>query len=46
MVGTSAKPTRKTYESDFVLLVVIRAGKVVKFQELFDTYIAGEAFRP
>lgn len=40
-----AKPTGKTYESDFVHLVTLRAGKVVKFQEFFDTYAAGEAFR-
>lgn len=41
-----AKTTGKTYESDFVHVVVIRAGKIVKFQEFFDTYVAGEAFRP
>jgi len=40
-----AKPTGKTYESDFVHLVTVRAGRIVKFQELFDTYAAGEAFR-
>lgn len=40
-----AIPTGKTYESDFVHLVTIKAGKVTKFQEFFDTYIAGEAFR-
>ena len=37
--------TGKTYESDFVHLVTIKAGKVTKFQEFFDTYSAGEAFR-
>ncbi len=40
-----AKPTGKTYESDFVHLVTIKDGKIIKFQEFFDTYIAGEAFR-
>ena len=40
-----AKPTGKTYESDFVHFIVLRDGKVTKFQEFFDTYIAGEAFR-
>ena len=40
-----AIPTGKTYESDFVHLVTIKSGKVTKFQEFFDTYIAGEAFR-
>lgn len=40
-----AIPTGKTYESDFVHVVTIKAGKVTKFQEFFDTYIAGEAFR-
>jgi hypothetical protein len=37
--------TGKTYESDFVHLVTLRDGKVSKFQEFFDTYAAGEAFR-
>ena len=40
-----AKPTNKIYETDFVHLFVIKDGKVVKFQEFFDTYTAGEAFR-
>jgi hypothetical protein len=40
-----AKPTGKIYESDFVHIIVIRDRKIVKFQEFFDTYIAGEAFR-
>jgi ketosteroid isomerase-like protein len=40
-----AIPTGKTYESDFVHLVTIKGGRVTKFQEYFDTYIAGEAFR-
>jgi ketosteroid isomerase-like protein len=37
--------TQKIYESDFVHLIVIRDQKIWKFQEFFDTYIAGEAFR-
>jgi ketosteroid isomerase-like protein len=40
-----AIPTGKMYESDFVHIVVIKDKKIVKFQEFFDTYIAGEAFR-
>jgi uncharacterized protein len=40
-----AIPTGKTYESDFVHIFVIKDGKILKFQEFFDTYIAGEAFR-
>lgn len=38
--------TGKVYETDFVHLVTIYKQKVIKFQEFFDTYIAGEAFRP
>ena len=37
--------TKKTYETDFVHLISFKDGKVVKFQEFFDTYVAGEAFR-
>ena len=37
--------TSKEYESDFVHLIVLQNNKVVKFQEFFDTYAAGEAFR-
>jgi ketosteroid isomerase-like protein len=40
-----AKPTGKIYESDFVHLIEIKDNKIIKFQEFFDTYIAGEAFR-
>lgn len=40
-----AKLTGKVYESDFVHLVVIKENKIIKFQEFFDTYAAGEAFR-
>lgn len=38
--------TGKVYESDFVHLVTLRDEKICKFQEFFDTYVAGEAFRP
>jgi uncharacterized protein len=41
-----AIPTGKTYESDFVHVVTLQSGKITKFQEFFDTYLAGEAFRP
>ena len=37
--------TQKVYESDFVHFVIIENQKIKKFQEYFDTYIAGEAFR-
>jgi ketosteroid isomerase-like protein len=40
-----AKPTGKIYESDFVHIIMIKDRKIVKFQEFFDTYLAGEAFR-
>jgi ketosteroid isomerase-like protein len=38
--------TGKVYESDFVHLVTVRGDKIVRFQEFFDTYAVGEAFRP
>jgi ketosteroid isomerase-like protein len=40
-----AKPTNRTYETDFVHLFTLNGSKIVRFQEFFDTYIAGEAFR-
>jgi ketosteroid isomerase-like protein len=40
-----AKPTNKIYETDFVHLFTFTDGKIIRFQEFFDTYIAGEAFR-
>lgn len=40
-----AKNTGRRYESDFVHVVEVRAGLVTRFQEFFDTYAAGEAFR-
>ena len=41
-----AKPTGKVYESDFVHLITVKDGKVARFQGFFDTFAAGEAFRP
>jgi ketosteroid isomerase-like protein len=40
-----AKPTGKTYETDFVHLVTFKDGLIVRFQEFFDTFAAAEAFR-
>ena len=40
-----AKPTGKSYETDFVHLFSFREDKVIRFQQFFDTYVAGEAFR-
>jgi ketosteroid isomerase-like protein len=40
-----AKVTGKSYETDFVHLVTIKDGKITRFQEFFDTYVAAEAFR-
>lgn len=40
-----ARLTGKIYDSDFVHFVIIKDNKVKKFQEFFDTYAAGEAFR-
>jgi ketosteroid isomerase-like protein len=40
-----AKATGKSYETDFVHLVTIKDGKIIRFQEFFDTYAAAEAFK-
>jgi uncharacterized protein len=40
-----ALTTDKIYESDFIHLVTFENNKIIKFQEFFDTYTAGEAFR-
>jgi ketosteroid isomerase-like protein len=40
-----AVTTGKIYESDFIHLITFEDGKVIRFQEFFDTYAAGEAFR-
>ncbi len=37
--------TGRIYESDFVHVVTLKDGLVIRFQEFFDTYAAGEAFR-
>jgi uncharacterized protein len=39
------RTTGRQYETDFVHLVTFREGKIVRFQEFFDTHAAGEAFR-
>jgi ketosteroid isomerase-like protein len=40
-----ARETGRIYESDFVHLIALRDHKIAAFQEFFDTYAAGEAFR-
>jgi ketosteroid isomerase-like protein len=40
-----ARRTGRSYESDFVHVVRFRDGMITRFQEFFDTYAAGEAFR-
>lgn len=40
-----ARVTGKIYETDFVHLFSFRDDMIIKFQEFFDTYVAGEAFR-
>ena len=40
-----AKRTGRTYASDFVHVVEFHDGLITRFQEFFDTYAAGEAFR-
>jgi uncharacterized protein len=44
-IKCKAKKTGKIYESDSIHLSTIKNGQIVKFQEFFDTYAAGEAFR-
>jgi ketosteroid isomerase-like protein len=44
-VQCRARATGKTYATDFVHLVTLDQGRIVRFQEFFDTYAAGEAFR-
>jgi ketosteroid isomerase-like protein len=41
-----AKPTGKTYETDFVHLVTFINGRIIRFREFFDTFAAAEAFKP
>lgn len=40
-----AIPTGRMYETDFVHLVTVTLGRISRFQEFFDTYVAAEAFR-
>ena len=40
-----ARSTGRSYATEFVHLVTVRDGKVVSFQEFFDTWVAAEAFR-
>ena len=40
-----AKATGIAYDTEFVHLVTVTGGRVVRFQEFFDTWIAAEAFR-
>lgn len=40
-----ARPTGRSYDTEFIHLVTVAGGKVVRFQEFFDTWIAAEAFR-
>ncbi|HEX7472611.1 MAG TPA: nuclear transport factor 2 family protein [Candidatus Limnocylindrales bacterium] len=40
-----AMPTGREYETDFIHLVQVRDGRIVRFQEFFDTFVAAEAFR-
>ena len=40
-----AKPTGRTYETDFVHLIAFDGERIARFQEFFDTYAAAEAFR-
>lgn len=39
------KRSGRTYDTDFVHVITFRQGEIVRFQELFDTWAAGEAFR-
>jgi len=41
-----ARSTNKIYKSDFVHVIEIKNGSITLFQEYFDTYAAGEAFKP
>ncbi|HEX2754731.1 MAG TPA: nuclear transport factor 2 family protein [Candidatus Limnocylindrales bacterium] len=40
-----ARPTGKVYDTDFVHVVTVADGRIVRFQEFFDTWAAAEAFR-
>lgn len=40
-----ARPTGTAYEMDFVHLITVADGKITRFVEFFDTWLAAEAFR-
>jgi ketosteroid isomerase-like protein len=40
-----ARSTGRTYDTDFVHVVTVADGRIVRFQEFFDTWAAAEAFR-
>lgn len=40
-----ARSTGRTYDTDFVHVVTVDDGRIVRFQEFFDTWAAAEAFR-
>jgi ketosteroid isomerase-like protein len=40
-----ARTTGRTYDTDFVHVVTVDDGRIVRFQEFFDTWAAAEAFR-
>ena len=40
-----ARSTGRTYDTDFVHVVTVDDGRIVRFQEFFDTWEAAEAFR-
>ena len=40
-----ARPTGRPYETDFVHLVTVQDGRITRFVEFFDTWVAAEAFR-
>lgn len=40
-----ARSTGTAYATDFVHPVTVADGKVVRFQEFFDTWIAAEVFQ-
>lgn len=39
------RATGRSYDTDFVHLIRVTAGRIDRFQEFFDTYAAAEAFR-
>lgn len=39
------KRSGRVYDTDFVHVITFKQGQIVRFQEFFDTWAAGEAFR-